>query len=42
MTRKNVRTLLIAIVVLAAVLASAHVLANSLSLTDLLRSIHGG
>ncbi len=42
MTQKNTRNILIVVVALAALLATAHVLANSLNLTDLLRSIHGG
>ncbi len=42
MSRKTILRLALAVVAIAALLATAHILANGLDLTELVRSIHGG
>ncbi len=42
MNARNALRLVIAIVVIAAVLATAHVVVNGLNLVDWIRALHGG
>lgn len=42
MTPKTLVRIAVAIVVIAAVLATAHIVVNGLNLVDVIRAIHGG
>lgn len=42
MNKKRILTVLIVVIVLAALMLTMHMLVNGLNLTDIMRTVHGG